>query len=129
LQIKKNTERRRDISKTIFDAEFDQMPDVYLIAAGFVRLYESISKLKKLNSVDDCSWLVSAYRKQADDLLLRFVSVNLFRADHGEKIETFAGIRKELDTLMGEADYTYRKVHHYQVFSHDPGQSYNFLKE
>jgi hypothetical protein len=129
VQIKNNTKRRRDIAKTIFDAEFDQLPDVYRIAAGFVRLYESINKLKKLNSVDDCSWLVTTYRKQADDLLLRFVSVNLFQADHGEKIEAFAGIRKELDSLMGETDYTYRKVHHYQVFAHDPCQSYNFLKE
>jgi hypothetical protein len=107
VQIRNNAEKRRDIGKTIFDAEFDQLPDAYRIAAGFVRLYGSIDKLKKLNSIDDCTWLVTIYRRQADDLLLRFVSINLFQTDHGEKIEAFAGIRKELNNLMGETDYTY----------------------
>jgi hypothetical protein len=129
VQIRNNAEKRRDIGKTIFDAEFDQLPDAYRIAAGFVRLYGSIDKLNKLNSVDDCTWLVTTYRKQADDLLLRFVSINLFQTDHGEKMEAFAGIRKELNNLMGETDYTYRKVHHYQVFNHDPCRSYTFLTE
>ncbi len=126
-EIKNNTEKRRDIAKTIFDAEFDKLPDVYQLAAGFVRLYESISKLNRLNQTSDCTWLVKMYRKEADDLLLRFVTINLFQADHGEKTEAFVQIRKELDGLMGETDYTYRKVRHYQVFSHDPGSSYCFL--
>jgi len=126
-QIKNYTERRRDISKTIFGAQFDQLPDVYQISAGFVRLYESVNKLKKLNQVSDCNWLVKTYQKEADNLLLRFVSINLFEADHGKKIEAFSQLRKELSNLMGETDYTYRKVHHYQVFNSDPNLSYCFL--
>lgn len=128
-QIKNNTERRRDISKTIFDAQFDQLPDVYQISAGFVRLYGSINKMKKLNEISDCTWLVKTYQKEADDLLLRFVSINLFEADHGKKIEAFSQVRKELSGLMGETDYTYRKVHHYQFYANDVSQSYSFLAQ
>lgn len=126
-QIKNNTEIQRDIEKKIFDAEFDQLPDVYRIAAGFVRLYDAIGRLERLNKVDDCVWLVQMYRKEADELLARFITVNLFQAGHGKKLETFAEIQKELNAQIGETDYTYRKVHHYLVFTNDPNPSYTFL--
>lgn len=126
-QIKNNTEIQRDIEKKIFDAEFDQLPDVYRIAAGFVRLYDCISNLEKLNRTQDCSWLVQMYRKEANELLARFITVNLFQAGHGKKLEAFTEIQKELNSQIGETDYTYRKVHHYLVYTNDPNTSYTFL--
>jgi hypothetical protein len=126
-QIKNNTEIQRDIEKKIFDAEFDQLPDVYRIAAGFIRLYDAIVRLERLNKVGDCTWLVQMYRKEADELLARFITVNLFQTGHGKKLEAFAEIQTELNSQIGEADYTYRKVHHYLVYTNDPNLSYTFL--
>ena len=125
-QIKGNTESRRDIEKKIFDAESDQLPDVYNIASGFVRLHLSINMLDKL---DNCHWLKKIYQNQADELLTRFVAVNLFQTDHGKKLEAFDEIKKELDHQIGGTDYTYRKVHHYRFYSGNISQSYSFLKE
>jgi hypothetical protein len=116
-QIKSNTLSQRDIEKEIFDANSDQLPDVYNIASGFVRLYLSIERLKQ------------TCQKEADQLLSRFVSINLFQTDHGKKLEAFDEIRKELDHQIGETDYCYRKVHHYQFYANNVSQSYNFLKE
>ncbi len=125
-QIKSNTLSQRYIEKKIFDAESDQLPDVYNIASGFVRLYLSIERMDKL---ENCHWLKQTYQKEADQLLSRFVSVNLFQTDHGKKLEAFDEIKKELDHQIGETDYCYLKVHHYQFYANNVSQSYNFLKE
>lgn len=125
-QIKVNTEIQRDIEKKIFDAEFDQLPDVYEIAVGFLRLYNSLNKLDKLKN---CNWLKQICQQEADELLARFITVNLFQTDHGKKLEAFTEIRKELNHQIGEADYTYRKVHHYLFYANDLNRSYIFLTE
>jgi hypothetical protein len=125
-QIKNNTETQRDIEKKIFDANSDQLPDVYSIASGFIRLYVSIANMDKL---DNCKWLRQTYQKEADELLTRFISVNLFLTDHGKKLEAFDEIRCELNKQIGETDYTYRKVLHLQAFNNNVPQSYAFLKD
>jgi hypothetical protein len=125
-QIKDNTQTQKEIEQKIFDAESDQLPDVYSIASGFIRLYLSIESLDKL---DNCKWLKQTYQKEADELLSRFISVNLFITDHGKKLEAFDEIRCELNKQIGEADYTYRKVLHLQAFNNNIPQSYTFLKE
>ena len=125
-QIKNNNEMQRDIEKKIFDANSDHLPDIYGISSGFVRLYLSIERLDKL---ENCKWLKQTYQQEADELLARFVSINLFQAGHGKKLEAFDGIKKELDRQIGETDYCYRKVHHYQFYANNVSQSYNFLKE
>ncbi|HCY40173.1 MAG TPA: hypothetical protein DHV48_02280 [Prolixibacteraceae bacterium] len=125
-QIKNNTEIQRDIEKKIFDANSDQLPDVYSLASGFIRLYVSIANMDKL---DNCKWLRQTYQKEADELLTRFISVNLFITDHGKKLEAFDEIRCELNKQIGETDYTYRKVLHLQAFNNNVPQSYAFLKD
>jgi len=125
-QIKNNTEIQRDIEKKIFDSNSDQLPDVYSIASGFIRLYISIDNLDKL---PNCKWLKPTYQKEADELLARFIAVNLFLTDHGKKLEAFEEIKQELGKQMGEVDYTYRKVLHFQAFNANVPQSYAFLKE
>lgn len=125
-QIKNNTEIQRDIEKKIFDSNSDQLPDVYSIASGFIRLYTSIDNMDKL---DHCKWLRQTFQKEADELLTRFIAVNLFLADHGKKLEAFEEIKLELNKQIGEADYTYRKVRYFQTFNAIVPQSYAFLKE
>jgi hypothetical protein len=125
-QINDNTQVQKEIEQKIFDAQSDQLPDVYSIASGFIRLYLSIESLDKL---PNCKWLKQTYQKEADELLVRFISVNLFLTDHGRKLEAFAEIREELNKLLGETDYTYRKVLHLQAFNANIPQSYTFLKE
>ncbi len=124
-QIKNNTQIQRDIEKKIFDSNSDQLPDVYSIASGFIRLYVSIDNMDKL---DNCRWLRQTYQKEADELLTRFIAVNLFLTDHGKKLEAFDEIRCELNKQIGETDYTYRKVLHLQAFNNNVPQSYAFLK-
>ncbi len=125
-QIKSNTQTRKEIERKIFDAQSDQLPDVYSIASGFIRLNLSIENLDKL---PNCKWLRQTYQKEADELLIRFISVNLFLTDHGKKLEAFAEIKEELAKQLGETDYTYRKVLHLQAFNNNIPQSYAFLKE
>ena len=122
--IKNDTEMQRDMEKKIFDARSDQLPDVYNIAAGFVRLYLSLNNLDKLNN---CQWLKGICRQEADELLTRFITVNFLITDHGKKLEAFQEIQQELNHQIGETDYTYRKVHHYQFFNNNTSQSYSFL--
>jgi hypothetical protein len=123
-QIRDNTRGQKEIEKKIFDAQSDQLSDIYSIASGFVRLYISINHLDKL---DGCRWLKQLCEKEADQLLTRFVSVNLFQTDHGKKLEAFSEIHRELNRQIGDVDYTYRKVHHYQFYAHNVSQSYSFL--
>jgi len=125
-QIKDNMQVQKEIEQKIFDAQSDQLPDVYSIASGFIRLYLSIESLDKL---ENCKWLKHTYQKEADELLSRFISVNLFITDHGEKLDAFDEIRCELNKQIGETDYTYRKVLHLQAFNANIPQSYTFLKE
>ncbi|MGV8092074.1 MAG: hypothetical protein AB2L24_09455 [Mangrovibacterium sp.] len=124
--IRDNTQTQKEIEQKIFDAESDHLPDVYSIASGFVRLYLSISRLEKL---ENCKWLKQLCEKEADELLTRFISVNLFQSGHGKKLEAFSEIRSELNRQIGDVDYTYRKVHHYQFYLNDAGRSYAFLTE
>ncbi|MGV8137310.1 MAG: hypothetical protein AB2L20_19010 [Mangrovibacterium sp.] len=124
--IRDNTSTQYEIEKKIFDAESDQLPDVYSIASGFVRLYISINRLEKL---DNCGWLKQTCQREADELLTRFITVNLLKTDHGKKLEAFSNIKAELNHQIGDVDYTYRKVHHYQFYAHNVSRSYAFLAD
>ena len=124
--IRDNTKTQYEIEKKIFDAESDQLPDIYSIASGFVRLQVSINRLNKLNN---CNWLKQTCQKEADELLTRFITVNLFQTDHGKKLAAFSEIKTELSRQFGDVDYTYQKVHHYQFYTNNVSQSYCFLAE
>ena len=123
-QIKVYTQKQKEIEKLLFDSRSDELPDVYDIAGGFIRLYESINRLDKL---ENCQRVKQILEKEADGLLSRFISVNLLQTDHGQKQEAFSEIRRELSRQTGDADYTYRKVQHYQFHANNVSQSYSFL--
>ena len=121
-----NTQGQKEIEQELFDSRSDELPDIYKLAATFIKLYQSLNRLDKL---DNCSWLKNMLEKDADGLLVRFISVNLLQTDHGQKLEAFAEIYRELNRQIGDADYTYRKVHYFQYYAQEAGRSYTFLTE
>lgn len=123
-RIKDYTQEQKEIEKLLFDARSDQLPDVYDLAGAFIRLYQSINRLDKL---EDCHWMKQLLEKDADGLLVRFISVNLLQTDHGQKLEAFSEIRHELSRQTGDADYAYRKVHYYQAYAQSGQRSYAFM--
>lgn len=124
--IRNNTLGQKEVEQKLFNSRTDELSDIYNIAAGFVRLYQSLNRLNKL---ENCAWLKKSMEKEADDLLVRFVSVNLMQTDHGQKLEAFSEISRELNRQTGCVDYTYRKVHYYQFCDRYLSQSYSFLAE
>lgn len=122
-QIKVNTDYSQQISDQLFDARSDELSDIYNLAAGFIKLYQ---KVNRLGTLENSGQIHSIYEKEADHLLMQFLTVNLFQTDHGSKLEAFTGISHDLNKLLGEVDYTHGKLHYFNSFDKQP-QSYSFL--
>jgi len=123
-QIKENNLQQRDIELKLFNSRSDYLPDVYGIADQFIRLYQSINNLEKKANAGA---IAQISRREADELVVRFIMVNLLQTDHGKKMEAFSEIRSELTRQIGETDYVNRKVYHFNFFSQDAGNAYAFL--
>jgi len=123
-QIKENNLQQRDIELKLFNSWSDYLPDVYGIADQFIRLYQSINNLEKQANAGA---IAQISRREADELVVRFIMVNLLQTDHGKKLEAFSEIRSELTRQIGETDYVNRKVYHFNFFSQDAGNAYAFL--
>jgi len=123
-QIKANNLQQRDIELKLFNSRSDYLPDVYGIANQFIRLYKSINSL---GTQANAGAIVQISRREADELVVRFIMVNLLQTDHGKKLEAFSQIRSELTRQIGEADYLNRKVYHFNFYSQDAGNAYAFL--
>jgi len=123
-QIKENNLQQRDIELKLFNSRSDYLPDVYGIADQFIRLYQSINSLGKQANAGA---IAQISRREADELVVRFIMFNLLQTDHGKKLEAFSEIRSELNRQIGETDYVNRKVYHFNFFSQDAGNTYAFL--
>ncbi|NEW81681.1 MAG: hypothetical protein GZ094_04880 [Mariniphaga sp.] len=123
-QIKTNNLKQRDIELKLFNSRSDYLPDVYGIADQFIRLYRSINNLGKQ---PNAGAIAQISRREADELVVRFIMVNLLQADHGKKLEAFSLIRSELTRQIGETDYTNRKVYHFNFYSESADNGYAFL--
>ena len=123
-QIRDNTLQKKDIELKLFNARSDSLPDLYCIADQFIRLDHSISVLGKQQNT---AGIAGICHREADDLLVRFLMVNLLQTDHGKKLEAFAEIRSELTRQLGETEYVNRKVYHYNFYNQIPANSYAFL--
>ena len=123
-QIKANDLQQRDIQLKLFNSRSDYLPDVYGIADQFIRLYQSINSLGKQANAGA---IAQISRREADELVVRFIMVNLLQTDHGKKLEAFSEIRSELTRQIGEADYVNRKVYHFNFYSQEASDSYAFL--
>lgn len=125
-QIKDNTQLRQDIARRLFTARSDELPDIYGLADGFIQLYTKINRLEQLEGAGDIRRLMM---QEADELVTRFLMVNLLQTAHGEKLEAFGRIRKELQHQLGETDYTFRKIRHFRFFQSDSPDAYAFLSQ
>ena len=112
------------IEERLFHARSNELPDIYGLANRFIRLYD---KIRQLEQLEQTAPIKKILQQEADDLLLRFLMVNLLQTDHGEKLEAFAAINAELAKLSGETDYTFRKVGHFNCYRDDQFHSYAFL--
>lgn len=95
-EIKINTGLQKEIEQKLFDSRSDELSDIYRLADGFVRLYK---KLGQINQLKNASGVKQIFKKEVDELLMRFLMVNLLKADHGEKIEAFSEIRSVMNHL------------------------------
>lgn len=123
-QIKQNTLQQKDIELKLFNSRSDFLPDIYGITALFIRLYQSINNLEKQ---PNAGAIANICRREADELVVRFIMVNLLQTDHGKKMEAFSEIRDELTRQTGETDYVNQKISHYNFFRASTGSSYAFL--
>ena len=122
-QIKNNTDFSQQIGGKLFDARSDELGDIYNLAAGFIKLYQKVSRLGTLENSDQVH---AIYEREADRLLMQFLAINLFQTDHGSKLEAFTGISYDLGKLLGEVDYTHGKLHYFNSYDKQP-LSYSFL--
>jgi len=125
-RIKDNTQLNKAIEEKLFKARNDELPDIYRLADRFISLYR---KIQNFDTLENYSKVKQVLQNEADELLMRFLMVNLLESDHGGKLETFADIRSELIRLTGEADYTFRKLCHLNVFGNAVTGSYAFLTQ
>lgn len=125
-QIRDKTGLRKVISQKLFDARKDELPDIFRLADQFISLYQKIGSFDQLKNSNEVKHIL---QDEADDLLMRFLMVNLLESDHGAKLESFAGIQSELNRLTGETDYSYRKLCHLNVLGSPVTGSYAFLTQ
>ncbi|MDX9882635.1 MAG: hypothetical protein RBS73_11255 [Prolixibacteraceae bacterium] len=123
-QIRDKTEIRKVISQKIFDARKDELPDIYHLADQFISLYQKIGSFDQLRNSNGVKNIL---QDEADNLLMRFLMVNLLESDHGTKLNSFADIQKDLNHLTGETDYTYRKLLHLNILGENTFNNYAFL--
>jgi hypothetical protein len=121
--IKDNTDFQKQIEEKIFNARSEQLQDLYQLANGFIQLYKKVDRLEQLPSSNEVRKI---YEKESDQLLMRFLMVNLFQSDHGEKLDAFSEISTTLNKLLGEVDYTHSKLHFFNNYDKEL-ISYSFL--
>lgn len=122
-QIKVNTDFQKLIEEKLFDSRADQLQDLYQLAQGFIQLYQKVNRIGHLQNVSEVKKI---FEKESDQLLLRFLMVNLLQTDQGKKLDAFADISSTINKLLGEVDYTYSKIHFFSNYNQEQ-ISYSFL--
>ena len=123
-EIKNNKELQEKINRTLFNARSDTLEDYYHLAEGFGKLY---GKLENFNEIEKGPEVKEIFGGEADELLLRWVMLDGLETGHGEKLEAAGEIWKKQNRLLGEIDYTFRKMKFLTGFNQIPVNSYSFL--
>ena len=123
VQIKDNTDFQKQIEEKIFNARTDKLEDLYGLAERFIKLYR---KVDRIGDLPDAAEIRKILEEEADQLLLRFLMVNLFQTGHGEKLDAFSEINIELNKLIGEVDYSWSKIYFFTNYDKEQ-TSYSFL--
>ncbi len=109
--IKINTTEQKAITEKIFNARFDKLEDIWQITEGFIRLYQKISRFDEDTAPKEIKRI---FKKETNELFIRFLLVNLMESGHAQKLDSFSEISRELTRLTGETDYTLRKIWFFQ---------------
>ena len=124
-QIKFNRELSKQIEQKLFDSRKESLADIYKLTEKFVGLYK---KFDRLSILENGEKVKNILQDEADQLLMRFLMVNLLETSHGKKLNAFSEIGDELTSLLGETDYSYQKLFHYSFYKGSPvNTSYAFL--
>lgn len=123
--IKDNTDFQKRIEEKIFNSRTEQLEDLYRLAQRFIELYKKVDRVGQLQN---SARVKAILEKEADQLLMRFLMVNLLQTDHGQKLNAFSEINSVLNRLLGEVDYTYTKIHYFSNYNKEL-ISYSFLTQ
>jgi hypothetical protein len=123
--IKDNTDFKKQIEEQIFNAQTDQLEDLYQLAERFVQLY---TKVDRLGDLQNSTGVRELFEKESDQLLMRFLMVNLFQSEHGDKLHAFSEINTTLNKLLGEVDYTFSKIYFFSNYK-EVSTGYSFLTQ
>jgi len=123
-EIKLNTKKQNEIAKKIFEARFEQLGDLWELAQKFVLVYQKVDRFQG-NKTHNA--IKNTFEKEAGELFMRFLFVNLLESDHGQKIDAFSTLKTEITHLLGELDYTFKKLQYFESFGQSSQISYSFL--
>ncbi len=123
--IKDNSDFQKQIGENIFNAQFEHLEDLYQVAERFIQLYTKVDRLDELQNSGEVKAL---FEKEADNLLMRFLMVNLFQSDTGDKLHAFSEISTTLHKLLGEVDYTFSKIYFFSNYREE-ASGYSFLTQ
>jgi hypothetical protein len=123
--IKDNTDFQKQIEEQIFNAQTDQLEDLYQLAERFIQLY---TKVDRLGDLQNSTGVKVLFEKESDQLLMRFLMVNLFQSEHGDKLHAFSEINTTLNKLLGEVDYTFSKIYFFSNYK-EVSTGYSFLTQ
>lgn len=119
-------EIQREINLEIFKSRGDALQDFFSLSYRFVEIYAALARLGSLENSADIRQILE---READILLARFLMVNLLEAGHGKKLQEFALLKKEIENLLGEIDYTRQKIAYYTYTGNAEPNSYFFLTQ
>ena len=122
--IKINTKQQQKIVQTIFDARFDQLGDLWELTGMFLQVYQKIDQING-NGVN--VKIKKLLKDEANELFSQFLLVNLLESNHGHKIDSFGNLKTEITRLLGEVDYTFKKLQYFESFGQSSQASYSFL--
>ncbi|PXY01842.1 hypothetical protein DF185_04115 [Marinifilum breve] len=124
--IKLMNEFQKQIDQKLFDSRKDQLADIYGLTEAFLKLYDRMDEFKQIKHGAKIRKIL---KKEANELLERFLMINLLETDHGEKFQAFMEIRTRLIQLFGEVDYSINKMHYFQHFGTYQNTHYAFLTQ
>lgn len=124
--IKVNTRQQKEIVQKIFEARFDQLGDIWELTELFLHVYH---KIDRFSGTSANSAIKNLLKKEANELFMRFLLVNLLESEHGQKVESFGDLKVEITHLLGEVDYTFKKLQFFESFGESIQVSYSFLTQ
>jgi hypothetical protein len=124
--IKINTKQQQEIVQKIFDTRFDQLDDLRELTEMFLKVYH---KIDRISGTGVNVKIKSLLKEEANELFSRFLLVNLLESNHGDKIDSFGNLKTEITNLLGEVDYTFKKLQYFESFGMSAQVSYSFLTQ